>query len=95
MSEIIHSAKPGSIKTLIKVSPGKKVAVPDHLDWELWQGPAPREDYRDNIVSIQRAGKQINESGNTYFSMGRWILYNRFVLKYQQKRNVFSPKDNV
>jgi hypothetical protein len=42
-------------------------------------------DYRDNIVSIQRAGKLINESGNTYFSMGRWILYNRFVLKYQKK----------
>jgi len=42
-------------------------------------------DYRDNIVSIQRAGKLIKESGNTYFSMGRWILYNRFVLKYQKK----------
>jgi len=40
-------------------------------------------DYRDNIVSIQRAGKLIKESGNTYFSMGRWLLYNRFALKYQ------------
>lgn len=29
---------------------GKKVTVPSSLDWELWQGPAPREDYRDNIV---------------------------------------------
>ena len=32
------------------IGSGKVVAVPDHLDWELWQGPAPREDYRDNIV---------------------------------------------
>ena len=32
------------------IGTGKKVSVPDHLDWELWQGPAPREDYRDNIV---------------------------------------------
>lgn len=32
------------------IGTGKKVAVPDNLDWELWQGPAPREDYRDNIV---------------------------------------------
>jgi len=42
-------------------------------------------DYRDNIVSIQRAGKLIKESGNTYYSMGRWSLYNRFVVKYQKR----------
>jgi len=42
-------------------------------------------DYKDNIVSIQRAGKLIKESGNTYFSMGRWLLYNRFALKYQRR----------
>ncbi|MGN6601302.1 MAG: Gfo/Idh/MocA family protein [Ginsengibacter sp.] len=29
---------------------GKVVAVPSNLDWQLWQGPAPREDYRDNLV---------------------------------------------
>lgn len=29
---------------------GKQVAVPEWLDYELWQGPAPREPYRDNIL---------------------------------------------
>ncbi len=29
---------------------GKPVPVPDWLNWDLWQGPAPRTDYRDNIV---------------------------------------------
>jgi predicted dehydrogenase len=29
---------------------GKVVPVPSNLDWELWQGPAPRKDYRDNVV---------------------------------------------
>ncbi len=29
---------------------GKKVPVPDWLDWDLWQGPAPRRDYKDNYV---------------------------------------------
>jgi len=29
---------------------GTKVPPPDWLDWELWQGPAPRRDYRDNVV---------------------------------------------
>ncbi len=32
------------------IGKGKQVAVPDWLDWDLWQGPAPRTDYRDNIV---------------------------------------------
>jgi len=28
---------------------GKPVPVPATLDWDLWQGPAPREAYRDNV----------------------------------------------
>lgn len=27
---------------------GKEAAVPDYLDWDLWQGPAPRVPYKDN-----------------------------------------------
>jgi predicted dehydrogenase len=27
---------------------GKPAPVPDHLDWTLWQGPAPEREYRDN-----------------------------------------------
>lgn len=29
---------------------GKKIAVPSTLNWDLWQGPAPRKDYIDNLV---------------------------------------------
>ena len=31
------------------IGKGKKIEVPKTLDWEMWQGPAVREDYRDNI----------------------------------------------
>ncbi len=29
---------------------GKKTAVPEWLDWNLWQGPAPRKAFKDNYV---------------------------------------------
>ena len=32
------------------IGTGKIAAVPDWLDWDLWQGPAPRSVYKDNVV---------------------------------------------
>ena len=32
------------------IGTGKEVAVPEWLDWDLWQGPAPRKTFKDNIV---------------------------------------------
>jgi len=32
------------------IGTGKEVPAPDWLDWDLWQGPAPRKAYKDNIV---------------------------------------------
>ena len=29
---------------------GKETAVPDWLDWRMWQGPAPDRPFKDNIV---------------------------------------------
>ncbi len=29
---------------------GKNTAAPDWLNWDLWQGPAPRKDYKDNLI---------------------------------------------
>jgi predicted dehydrogenase len=32
------------------IGTGQQVSVPDWLDWDLWQGPAPRRPFVDNIV---------------------------------------------
>jgi predicted dehydrogenase len=32
------------------IGTGRRAAVPDWLDWSLWQGPAPERPYRDNVV---------------------------------------------
>ncbi len=32
------------------IGKGNVVAVPQNLDFDLWQGPAPRREYKDNLV---------------------------------------------
>ena len=59
---------------------GKAVAVPEWLDWDLWQGPAPRESYRDNIVHYNWhwfSGWGTGECGNNavhFVDIARWCL---------------------
>ncbi len=45
-----YFAKAWYANTRGSIGTGKKAAVPSWLDYELWQGPAPRQPYLDNIV---------------------------------------------
>lgn len=62
------------------IGKGQAVAVPEWLDWDLWQGPAPRTAYRDNIVHYNWhwfLHWGTGESGNnaTHFvDVARWAL---------------------
>jgi predicted dehydrogenase len=59
---------------------GKVVDVPDSLDWELWQGPAPRENYRDNIHPynwhwFRNWGTgEVHNNGTHEIDVCRWAL---------------------
>lgn len=44
-----YMAKAWYANTRGTIGVGKVVPVPDTLDWDLWQGPAPRSEYKDNI----------------------------------------------
>jgi predicted dehydrogenase len=59
---------------------GKVVPVPDYLDWELWQGPAPRRAYKDNIHPYNwhwfwhwGTGETLN-NGSHEVDICRWAL---------------------
>ena len=46
----IHSGKMWYASARPGIGVGQIAKVPDDLDWDLWQGPAPRTIYKDNIV---------------------------------------------
>lgn len=59
---------------------GKEVPVPEYLDWELWQGPAPRKPYKDNIHPYNwhwfwnwGTGETLN-NGTHEVDLCRWAL---------------------
>ena len=59
---------------------GKEVQVPQELDWELWQGPAPRRPYKDNVHPYNwhwfwhwGTGETLN-NGTHEVDLCRWAL---------------------
>jgi predicted dehydrogenase len=59
---------------------GKAAAVPSDLDYELWQGPAPRAPFKDNVVHynwhwFRRWGTgEICNNGTHELDVARWAL---------------------
>lgn len=62
------------------IGKGKVVAPPDWLNWDLWQGPAPRKEFKDNIVHYKwhwrwhwGTGEALN-NGTHMVDLLRWGL---------------------
>ncbi len=59
---------------------GTPIPVPEWLDWDLWQGPAPRSEYKDNIHPYNwhwlrsfGTGETLN-NGTHEVDVCRWFL---------------------
>ena len=47
----VRYAKSWYVNNRPSIGTGKIIPVPDYLDWDLWQGPAPRvPDFKDNFI---------------------------------------------
>jgi len=75
-----YFAKAWYVNTRKSIGIGKEVPVPATLDWELWQGPAPRRTYKDNVqpynwhwFRIYGTGESLN-NGTHEVDVCRWAL---------------------
>jgi predicted dehydrogenase len=75
-----YSAKAWYSNARKSIGIGKVAPIPSTLDWELWQGPAPRQPYRDNVQPYNwhwfktwGTGEALN-NGTHEVDVCRWAL---------------------
>ena len=89
--EVLHMVRDGQIgtpylargwyaNTRASIGRGRVVPVPANLDYELWQGPAPRTPYRDNVIHYNWhwftnwGTGEICNNGTHEIDVARWLL---------------------
>jgi predicted dehydrogenase len=79
---------------------GKKVEVPQWLNWDLWQGPAPRKEFKDNYVHYNwhwfwhwGTGEALN-NGTHMIDLLRWGLEVDFPVRVSSNGGRFRYKDD-
>lgn len=79
---------------------GKKIAIPEGFDWDLWQGPAPREEYRDNIHPYNWhwfkswGTGEIHNNGTHEIDICRWALGVEYPAKVISTGGRYFAKDD-
>jgi predicted dehydrogenase len=79
---------------------GKPAPVPAWLDYELWQGPAPRTPYRDNVIHYNwhwfaRWGTgEVCNNGTHEIDVCRWALGTDYPLKVTSTGGRYAFEDD-
>jgi predicted dehydrogenase len=95
-----YFAKAWYVNTRKSIGTGKEVAVPPQLDWDLWQGPAPRRAYKDNVhpynwhwFRIYGTGETLN-NGTHEVDVCRWALSVDFPQRITSSGGRYQFKDD-
>jgi predicted dehydrogenase len=95
-----YYAKAWYVNTRPTMGIGKVVPAPEWLDWDLWQGPAPREAYKDNIhpynwhwLRRYGTGEALN-NGTHEVDVARWALGAEYPLRVTATGGRYQFKDD-
>jgi predicted dehydrogenase len=96
----VYMAKGWYTNNRPSIGVGKKIPVPSTLDFELWQGPAPRMSYQDNLVHYNwhwfwnwGTGEACN-NGTHEIDCCRWFLGVDFPTKVTSAGGRYAFKDD-
>jgi predicted dehydrogenase len=96
----VYMAKTWYANTRTSIGTGKEVPVPSNLDYELWQGPAPRRPYKDNLIHYNwhwfwhwGTGEALN-NGTHEIDVVRWGLGLDYPLKVNSVGGRYQFKDD-
>jgi len=88
------------VNTRKSIGYGKDAPVPSTLDWDLWQGPAPRRPYKDNVqpynwhwFRIWGTGETLN-NGTHEVDFCRWALDADFPIRITASGGRYQFKDD-
>ena len=95
-----YFAKAWYSNTRKSIGIGKEAPVPPQLDWDLWQGPAPRRPYKDNVqpynwhwFKIYGTGETLN-NGTHEVDVCRWALGVDYPLRVASSGGRYHFKDD-
>ncbi|KAA0991189.1 Gfo/Idh/MocA family oxidoreductase [Dyadobacter aurulentus] len=96
----VYFAKGWYTNNRASIGIGKEVAVPSWLDYELWQGPAPRKAYKDNVVHYNwhwfwnwGTGEALN-NGTHMLDLMRWGLQVDYPTRVTSSGGRYRYKDD-
>ncbi len=96
----VYYARTWYTNTRATIGTGKPAQVPSWLDYELWQGPAPRKPYKDNIIHYNWhwfwnwGTGEVANNGTHYLDLARWGLQAEFPVKAISTGGRYQFKDD-
>ena len=95
-----YSAKAWYSNVRKSIGRGKETPVPPQLNWDLWQGPAPRRPYTDNVqpynwhwFKLYGTGEALN-NGTHEIDVCRWALGTDFPERVSAQGGRYHFKDD-